>query len=225
MAISLIRTLIVYFLIILSLRIMGKRQIGELAPSELVVAVLISDLASQPLQDTGIPLIYGIVPVLTLLCTEVLLSYATLKSIRLRVLVGGKPSVIISDGKLNQKEMGRNRLTLDELTVEMRKQNVTDITKIRYAVLESDGTLSILLYSAENPVTPSQMALRCDEEEYPLIVVSDGVVLTNNLEKLGFDDNWLAETLRRRGVLSPSDVYVLFSDRRGKIYLCEKEKV
>ena len=122
MAISLIRTVIVYFTLILSLRIMGKRQLGELAPSELVVAVLISDLASLPLQDTGVPLLYGLVPVLTLLCSEVIISYVTLKSIKLRVFVGGKPSMIITEGVINQEEMRKNRLTLDELAVEMRKK-------------------------------------------------------------------------------------------------------
>ena len=202
---------------------MGKRQIGELAPSELVVAVLISDRASLPLQDTGIPLLYGIVPVLTLLCTEVLMSYATLHSIRFREFVGGKPSVIIYEGRLNQREMGKNRLTLDELTVEMRKQNVMDIAKVRHAILESDGSLSIFLYASEEAVTPKELGLNAEDEPYPLILISDGRVLSSNLKKLGFDEKWLEKRLHERNVKSSQDVYVLSADKNGKIYYCKKE--
>ena len=219
MAISLIRTLIVYILLILSLRIMGKRQLGELAPSELVVAVLISDLASLPLQDTGIPLLYGLVPVITLLCAEVLISFATLKCIRLRTFIAGKPSIIISEGKIDQAEMNRNRLTLDELSVEMRKQNVLDISSIRHAVLESDGSLSIILYAPEAPLTPSQAKIDVEEPEYPVIIISDGRILSANLRKLGFDLNWLKKQLKDR-----KEVYLMSSDRSGKIYFAAKEK-
>jgi len=202
---------------------MGKRQLGELAPSELVVTVLISDLASMPLQDIGIPLVYGIVPVLTLICAEVLISYGTLKSIGFRLLIGGRPSVIISEGKINQSEMKKNRLTIDELTVEMRKQNVLDIGKIRYGILEADGTLSLMLYSAENPVTPNQLSLSVTEEEYPLVVVCDGRLLSDNLKKLGFDERWLMKILRKNKVHSLSEVYILFADRNGRINLTKKE--
>ncbi len=224
LAISLIRTIIVYISLIISLRIMGKRQIGELAPSELVVAVVISDLASLPLQDIGMPLIYGLVPVLTLLCMEVLISFATMKNIKLRVFVGGKPSFIICEGKINQKEMSQNRLTLDELAVEMRKQNVMDISTIRHAILESDGTLSILLYSSQSPATPAQMNLNVDDPDYPVTVISDGHVLTENLKLLGFNDNWLDKKLKKYGVKSPKEVYILTSDKKEKIYFAKKEK-
>ena len=224
MAISLIRTVIVYISLILSLRIMGKRQLGELAPSELVVAVLISDLASLPLQDTGVPLLYGLVPVLTLLCSEVLISYATLKNIRFRVFVGGKPSMIISEGKINQKEMMKNRLTLDELMVEMRKKNVIDISTVRHAVLEADGTLSILLYPTESPVTPSQMKLSVDDTDYPVILISDGHIMTDNLNKLGYSSEWLSDTLKDHGAGSTEDVYLLMSDKNGKTYFSAKER-
>lgn len=223
MIISFVRTIIVYFSLIVSLRIMGKRQIGELAPSELVVAVLISDLASLPLQDTGIPLLYGLVPVLTLLCAEVIISYATMKSIKFRIFVGGKPSIIVNEGKINQKEMAKNRLTLDELAVEMRKQNILDISKIRHAVLESDGSLSILLYAAESPATPANMNLTVNEPDYPIIVISDGRVLSANIKLLGFDERWLQNTLKKYGAKSPKDVYILLCDKSGKTYFAAKE--
>lgn len=224
MAISLIRTMIVYFVLIIALRIMGKRQLGELAPSELVVAVLISDLASMPLQDTGVPLLYGLVPVMTLLSTEVLISYATLKSIRLRVFIGGKPSIIISEGKIDQKEMSKNRLTLDELSVEMRKQNVTDITTIRHAILESDGTLSIILYESASPVTPSQLKIKTKEPDLPVIVISDGHVMGNNLKKIGLDHAWLNKKLNEIGAESPENIYLLTANQSGKTYHAFKKE-
>lgn len=203
---------------------MGKRQLGELAPYELVVAVLISDLASMPLQDTDIPLIFGLVPVLTLISLEVLISCATLRSARLRSFISGKPSVIILNGKINQTEMEKNRLTVDELTVEMRKQNILDISLIRYAILEADGTLSIILYAAENPLTPKDAGVTVDETEYPVIVVSDGRVMSENLKRLGFDDRWLDKNIKKYGVGDAKDVYLMQADKTGKIYFASKEK-
>jgi len=223
LAITLIRTVIIYITLIVSQRIMGKRQLGELAPYELVVAVLISDLASVPLQDTDTPLIFGLIPVLTLISLEVLISWATLKSPRLRIFISGKPSIIISDGKIDQKEMRKNRLTIDELTVEMRKQNILDISDIRYAILESDGTLSIILYAGQSPLTPNQAHITVDEVQYPITVISDGRIMSDNLEKLGYDIKWLQNHLSSRKITDAKDVFLMQADRNGKIYFEKRE--
>jgi uncharacterized membrane protein YcaP (DUF421 family) len=198
---------------------MGKRQLGELEPAELVVAVWMSDLASHPLQDLGTPLIYGLVPVLTLLCCEVLISGAILKSVKLRDLVCGQPCVIIRDGKIIRSEMKKNRYTLDELAERLRKRDVTDISSVRYAILETDGTISAFLYPQKMPVTPEQMGIGADAPGFPVPVICDGRVVKENLRTLGHDRAWLTDRLAERGVTSERDVFLFTTDGDGGEFL------
>ena len=134
-----VRTIILYFLIVVGMRLMGKRQIGELEPSELVLTMMISDLAAVPMQDFGIPLLSGLLPILTLLALSLLLSQLSLRSLRLRALICGTPTVLIRGGKLQQDAMRKNRFTIDELMEELREQGVTRIEDVTYAVLENSG--------------------------------------------------------------------------------------
>ena len=224
MAITFLRTLIVFSLIMLSMRIMGKRQLGELEPSELVAAVLISDLSANPLEDTGIPLIYGIIPALTLLSCEVLISAITLKSIKLRTLFCDVPSIVISHGKINQKEMRKNRFNIDELASELRKQGVTDMSSIQTGVLEPDGSLSILLYPSESPVTPAQLNIDSGDSSYPVILINDGRVMDGNLKLMGLDLRWLENELSSRNIKSAKDVFLLTCDSSFNIYIDEKDR-
>lgn len=157
MATAFIRTIVLYFLIMVGLRLLGKRQIGELEPIELVLTLLISDLAAVPMQDFGIPLLNGVIPIVTLLLLSMLLSWGSVRSIRLRRLICGSPTALILDGKVQQDAMRHNRFTLDELIEELRSQGVTDLTSVKYAVLETDGQLSVLLYPDEQPATPKQL--------------------------------------------------------------------
>lgn len=157
MAIVLVRTLVIYFALLITMRLLGKRQLGEMELSEFVLAALIADLAAHPLQDIGIPLINGLVPILTLFCCEVLIAGATLKSVRLRSLFFGRPSVLILRGKVIQRELRKNRFSLDELMQELRNQGVLDISKIEYGILETDGRLNVILYASESPVTPAML--------------------------------------------------------------------
>ena len=156
---GLIRTVILYLLIISGIRLMGKRQVGELEPSELVLSLIIADLASVPMQDFGIPLVNGVIPIVTLLAMSMLLSCVSLRNVRFRTLICGKPAIIIRNGKLQQDAMRHNRLTLDELFEELRTQGVTDISDVKYAVLETGGQLSVLLRTAAQPATPYQLGL------------------------------------------------------------------
>ena len=160
---ALIRTVILYLLLVAGLRLTGKRQIGELEPVELVLTMLLSDLASVPMQDFDIPLLNGVVPILTLLALSTLLSYGCLRSVRLRRLICGEAALIISEGRVLQGAMRRNRLTLDELTEELRGQGVTDPAQVKYAVLETGGKLSVLLYPAYAPATPEQKIMATHE--------------------------------------------------------------
>ncbi len=223
MAIILIRTVIVFLSITISLRLMGKRQLGELELSELVVAILISDLAANPLQDIGIPLMNGLIPVFVLLCCELLISGWVMKSIRFRSLLCGRPSVLVENGVISQQEMRRNRFTIDELTEELRGQGIVDISKIKYAVLETDGVLNTVLYPAEQPLTPAQMGIQVEDTGYVTIIINDGRVLDKNLKRLGRNRKWLDTELKKRGDIPPERVYIMTVNDAGQIYCLPME--
>jgi uncharacterized membrane protein YcaP (DUF421 family) len=203
---------------------MGKRQIGELEPIELVVAVLISNLASQPLADTGIPLIYGLVPVLTLFCCQVLISYLTLKSIKFRHIICGKPSVLIDNGKIMQAELKKSRISIDELYASLRSKQVTDISTIKHAILETDGSLSVLLYTGDSPATPKQLNITVQENGAPVAVISDGRILSDNLKKMGLNMSWINKQLEAQNAKRISDVYIMTVDGQNNINLVLKEE-
>lgn len=224
MAIILIRTFILFFSLLLAMRLLGKRQLGELELSELVVSVVIADLAANPLQDIGIPLLNGLLPILVLFCLELVLSGVSLRSIKLRNLFFGKPSLLIQDGKIIQSAMRKNRFTLDELTEELRNQGQMDISKIQFAVLENNGQLSAIPFPAERPVTAGQLGIQTEDEGMPVILISDGRTMSGNLRKMGRDENWLQKEVRNRGAKSPQDVYLFTLDRLGRIYFALREK-
>lgn len=223
MAIIIIRTLIVYIALLAAMRLLGKRQLGEMELSEFVVAALIADLASHPLQDLGIPMINGLVPILTLFCCEVLISCVTLRKPKLRAALYGKPSMLIEKGKVNQKEMSKNRFTTDELMQELRNQGCLDISKIEYATLETDGRLNVILYPLEQPATAAQVGAQPDDGGYPLIVISDGRILSKNLAALGLDENWLEKALKARGIKSAEGIFLMTVNEEREIYLASKE--
>lgn len=221
---ALFRTVILYLLLIVGLRLTGKRQIGELEPIELVLTMLLSDLASVPMQDFAIPLLYGVIPILTLLSLSTLLSYASLRSVRLRRLMCGEPALIIDNGKILQTAMRRNRLTLDELLEELRGQGVTDPATVKYAVLETSGKLSVLLYTHQQPATPEQMGKSVKDDVFlPTILINDGRVIAENLRRLGYDGKWLEEQLKKHRAASPSDVFCLSVDGAGAVTYLPKE--
>ena len=219
MAIAFIRTVILYLLIIAGIRLMGKRQVGELEPSELVLDLIIADLAAVPMQDFGIPLLSGIVPILTLLCITMVLSVLTMKSVRFRAVICGRPSIIVENGKIRQSEMRRNRFTVDELMEELRLKGVTDLSKIKYAVLETNGQLSVLPYADDLPVTAGQMQLKPEEKGLPVVIINDGRVLDHNLRLRGLDREWLAKQLEAGGVKRTQEVFLLTVDERNNTYL------
>lgn len=223
MLIAVIRTVILYLLIILGIRLMGKRQIGELEPSELVLSLIIADLAAVPMQDFGIPLIMGIIPILTLLCLSAILSALTMKSLRIRALLCSRPSVVVRDGQVLARELARNRFTVDELMEELRMAGITDLSKVKYAVLETTGRISVLPYAEEQPVTPKNMGLKVKESGLPLILISDGRLLEHNLKARALPKSWLEEQLASRNVKDPSQVFLMTVDEAEKVYLVKKE--
>ena len=223
MAIIMLRTLIIYLALLLSMRMMGKRQIGDLEISELVTVVLIADFAAIPLQDIGIPMINGLIPLILLLCFEILVTGAFTKSVRFRQILCGTPSMLVHRGKIDQAEMRKNRFTLDELYEELRRQGVTDLSTIEYAILETSGALNVVLFPSEQPPTCAQMGIDTPSASYPTIVINEGRVLSNNSALLGLDDHWLRQELKNRKIKSPKDVYLLSVDDLGNIYLAMRE--
>ena len=220
---GLLRTIILYILIIAGVRLMGKRQVGELEPSELVLSLIIADLASVPMQDYGIPLLTGVVPILTLLSVTMILSVLTMKSVRFRALLCGRPSIVVRNGTLDQQEMAKTRLTLDELLEELRGKGYTDLSQIKYAILETNGLLSILPYANQKPPTARDLKVSVEEGGLPQVVVSDGKLLERNLKLLGHDRPWLDKQLSQRGCRDMSQVFLLLVDEADAIYLAEKE--
>lgn len=219
-----VRTVILYFLIMFGLRLMGKRQIGELEPSELVLTMMISDLATVPMQDFGIPLLAGVIPILTLLALSMLLSQLSLRYLRFRALVCGTPAVLIRDGTLQQEAMRKNRYTLDELLEELRGQGYTDLSAVKYAILETNGKLSVLPYAAQKPPTARQLKVSAQEGGLPRVIISDGRLREHNLKALGHDRPWVERQLARRGCKEIEQVFLLLADEADSVYLSKKDE-
>jgi uncharacterized membrane protein YcaP (DUF421 family) len=223
MVISFCRTFLLYLVLVVSLRLMGKRQVGEMEPMELVVALLIADLASVPMQDIGIPLVSGVVPILTLLSLELLVSVCSMRSIKFRALICGKPLILLHNGRIDQKNLRRSRVTVDELTECLRQQGVLDLTQVQYAILETNGQLSVLPYPKHQPASAKDAGVRVDEAFLPVTLISDGHLLSDNLALIGRDMVWLRDVLKSQE-LTIRQVFLLTADRGGKLYLARKEE-
>ena len=208
-----VRTIILYFLIVVGMRLMGKRQIGEL------------ELAAVPMQDFGIPLLSGLLPILTLLALSLLLSQLSLRSLRLRALICGTPTVLIRGGKLQQDAMRKNRFTIDELMEELREQGVTRIEDVKYAVLENSGQLTVFPWTAQQPPTAEQLGLGLEDDvTLPMVIINDGRVIHRNLTACGRDENWLRKQLSREKASSPREIFLLTLDEQGQVFCVRKER-
>ena len=219
MAIVFIRVIILYILIIISMRVMGKRQLGELEPSELVIAMIISDLASVPMQDMGIPLLNGILPIVILVAMSMLISILSVLNIRFRTVINGTSSIIIKNGEIVQREMRKNRFTVDELFEELRLQGVVDISTVKYGILESNGRMSVILYPNQAPPTSEMLGMAADGNELQTIIINSGHILGKNLKGSGRDHTWLFNQLKQHKINSPEDVYLMTVDERGGVYI------
>ncbi len=205
------------------MRIMGKRQLGEMELSEFIVAALVADLAATPLQDIGIPLLNGLIPIITLFCLEIIIAWLSLKSIRFRAFTFGRPEILIRNGKIDVMRMRKNRFTADELMQELRAQGIESFDVIAYAILETNGKLSVILKADEQPVTPKQMNLIASDSGYPHIIISEGRILDKNLRLLGRDKSWLEKELHRQGIKDAIDVYLLTLSDTGEVF-CQPKK-
>lgn len=217
------RTIILYLVLMIGLRLLGKRQIGDLEPSELVLTLIISDLASVPMQDYGIPLVNGVLPIVTLLCLSLLVSFFSLKSVRFRALVCGRPAIIIRDGRILQQNMAKNRLTVDELFEQLRTQGYSDLQAVKYAILETSGQLSILPYTRESPLTPETAQIKTEDRvTLPILLINDGRLLEEHLRDAGLDRKWLDRQLKERKLTAPKDVFLMTVDEKGTVICVAK---
>lgn len=195
MILSFIRTILLYLVLIFCIRLMGKRQIGQMEPSEFVVTMMVANLAAIPMEDEGVPLYIGLVPMLTVLGTELVLSGATMRSIRLRKLLCGKPVILIENGRILQQNLRATRVTLDELTGHLREKDVLDIQSVQYAILETNGNLSVFPYPAEMPASAREAGIHPKDRFLPVTVISDGQLLRQNLAYAAKDENWVHKVL------------------------------
>lgn len=224
MVISFIRTIFLYLLVVFSFRVMGKRQIGELSPSELAVAIMISELASIPMQETNVPLLNGIIPILTLIILEIGLSFATLKSKKARDLFTGTPSILVHKGKIVQKEMEKLRFNVDDLLEELRLNNFPNISEVEFAILETNGQLSIIPKSEKKPLTPFDMNIAVSPSNLPYTIISDGKINNFNIEKSNKNLNWLKNTLEKNNIKDPKEVFFMNVSDDGSIFIQKYDK-
>lgn len=221
MLISFIRTVILYSILIAVIRLMGKRQLGEMEPMEFVVTMLLANLAAVPMQETGIPLLSGLVPILVVLSMELLLSVLVYHSVGARKLLCGKPVILMENGKLLQENLKKTRITPDELTEFLRMEGVVDLASVKYAILETGGQVSVLPYAKFKPANAKAAGVKVEDTQLPVTVISDGQVLEENLPKLGKNRGWVAEVLAGYGCAA-RDVYLLTAEPGGKLYFCRK---
>lgn len=202
---------------------MGKRQIGELQPSELVVAIMISDLATVPVSDIAIPLLSGIIPIMTLIIFEVTISFLTLKSEKARNIITGKPTYLIKDGIIAEKQMRNMRYNIEDLLEELRLKDCPNIADVHTAILETNGELSVVLKSDKRSVTPKDLKIKPNQESVPLVLISDGKIRFEHLRDLNKDIKWLEKKLADRNIKSTKDVFLFSIDSDGIITMQMKD--
>ena len=222
MFVTLIRTVILYVFAIISLRIMGKRQLGELQPSDLVVTLLISQIISIPIQDTDIPLVNTIIPILLLIGFEILTSVFNMKSIKFRSFMHGHPVVIINDGVLNQKLLKELRFTLDDLLESLRQKDIFDISQVQYAIVETNGQLSVLLKADYDTVTREDINLSPSPQGYQCPVIIDGKIVEKDF-KICNTNNKKIETIINKEKLQIKDILLMTVDNVGNHTIIRKD--
>lgn len=224
MLITFIRTAILYFIVIISIRLMGKRQIGELQPYELVITLMLSDLASLPMQDTRLPLLLGIVPIITLLFVKILISEIQQHSRLFEKILDGTPSIIISDGEINLEMIKKQRLTMNDILEELRSAGYLDISDIQYAIIETNGTISIIPKSACDTVKRKDLKIKESESKIPIVLFEDGHLNKKALQGMNKDEKWLDEKLKSLNYPPRDKLFLVMMDSNGKLFIQRKNQ-
>ncbi|MBQ3037870.1 MAG: DUF421 domain-containing protein [Clostridia bacterium] len=220
MTVLIVRTFILYLIVVASMRIMGKRQIGEMQPSELVVAIMISDLASVPMQSIDFPLLSGVIPVLTLIVAEIFMSFAGLKSRFLRKIITGEPSIIIYNGHVNEKELRRLRFSMNDLLEQLRINNVPNIADVEMAMLETNGQISIIQKTDARSVTVKDLKIKdAQRSVLPCMLISDGDIVYKELKRSKKNIEWLKNQLKKRNINDIKEVFIASYDVNDGFYI------
>ncbi len=217
------RAIILYILIIFSIRLMGKRQLGELQPSEFVITIMLSNIATLPIQDTNLPMMMGIIPILTLVSLDVIISTISLKSRLLRRWVSGSPKIIIKDGEIDQKILKELRFTIDDLLESLRNLEVFDISEVQFAVVETTGNISVYQKFPYQNATNESLEIKGQTKNPPQLIVDDGKVIANSLKLIGFGEGWLREVIKDKK-LELKDIFLMTADENGKVNIVRKER-
>lgn len=223
MLIVFFRAVILYIVIIFSMRLMGKRQLGELQPSELVITILMSNIATLPIEDVNIPMIMGVVPIFTLVCLDVIMSHLSLVSRKFRRIISGSPKIIISDGKIDQALMKKLRFSIDDLLESLRSVQVFDISEVQLAIVETTGKISVYEKQNKQSCTPEDLGIQKQEQNPPQLVIDDGEIVENALNFLKLDKKWLDKTLKKEKCRA-EDVFIMTADPQGEYTLIRKDK-
>ncbi len=218
-----VRAAILYILVVLIIRIMGKHQIGQLQPYELVITILISELAAVPMQDTDIPLINGIIPILTLLIIQITLSLISLKSTTARRIICGGPTILIENGKIQQKDLTKLRYNISDLLEQLRLKNIPNISDVEYAILETSGKLSVIPKSQKRPVNANDLKIETPYEGLPLTLIIDGELQHKQLRESKISEEWLQKQITQFGFSHWNQIFFASLDSTGKLFVQAKE--
>lgn len=217
------RTIIIYVVVVIAMRFMGKRQIGEFEPSEFVIAIMISEVAAIPLGNVAIPLLQGIIPVLTLIVAEISLSFICVKSGRARNIFIGKPSIIIKQGVIDQKELKKLRFDLEDVIEELRCNGYNNVSEIEYAILETSGQLSIIAKPAYCPATKQDVGAMLNPSSVPFILAKDGCIIYSELSRSNHDVNWFYAQMKKHNISKVEDVFFASLDSAGTLTMQKKQ--
>ncbi len=222
MLLSYIRTIILYLILIAVVRLMGKRQIGQMEPTEFVVTMLVSNLAAIPMQDGGIPLLSGLVPILTVLGVGLILSFLSLRFVPVRRWLCGKPVILIENGKIIQENLRRTSITMDELTGHLREKDVLQVDQVQFAILETDGNFSVFPYPKHQPATAKDAGIAAGRQYLPYTIIEDSFLFKENLALSGKDEKWIRQILADHNA-TLADTWLLTVDKADHITFIHKE--
>jgi uncharacterized membrane protein YcaP (DUF421 family) len=211
-----------YLILIIVIRLMGKRQLGQMEPTEFVVTMLVANLAAIPMQDGGIPLLSGLVPILTVLGAEMILSFLALRWVPMRRLLCGKPVILIENGRILQDNLRRASITMDELTGHLREKNVLSIQQVQYTILETDGNFSVFPYPKFQPASAQDAGIKAGKQLLPFTIIEDGYLFKENLTLSGKDTAWLRRILQERDT-TVSGTWLLTVDKADQIVFVPRE--
>lgn len=223
MLINFVRSIIIYVIVLIVMRLMGKREIGQLQPFELVISIMIADLASIPMTDPGVPIFNGIVPILGLLAMHLVITVLNLKSVNIRKFTCGKPTILIYRGKIDEEAMKKERFTISELQERLRGKDVFNLGDVEYAILETNGEISVIQKPEKRNTTPEDFNITPEYEGLPYDLVVDGKVMYENLTKIGKNEKWLANQIKKFNTKA-EDVLIATMDGKGNFFCQAKEK-